>query len=365
MKSNSGNLHDIVVIGGGPAGAAAALTAAHLNRSTLLVEKHTAAGREHPAAWIGPAGIELLTAIGISSRGIHACEFRGIRLFSADFRKTAAVEDEDFAGWIVEPAALCDELWRLARAGGVTILHGTTPCAIEDGENCYSLRLSDDQRIAARILIVADGADSPTSRMLPLSPAPARAAHTLFASFDSAAGTPGLSFVLGSGGLLGTVLIHPRQTQVLLELNDGTAHRDDVFRDFCDRAANIGLIPHTPPSRQGCIPSVAGLALDRESHTGKGCLIVGRAGGFAAACSNESLFPAMKSGCIAAEVANRALSSQVPQDVLATFSAEWRNALADYLRMPNTDLNLLLPLVFSNPQMSRRVARAFLLGQQF
>jgi hypothetical protein len=33
--------------------------------------------------------------------------------------------------------------------------------------------------------------------------------------------------------------------------------------------------------------------------------------------------------------------------------------------MPNTDLGLLMPMVFNNPQMSRRMARAFLLGQGF
>jgi hypothetical protein len=33
--------------------------------------------------------------------------------------------------------------------------------------------------------------------------------------------------------------------------------------------------------------------------------------------------------------------------------------------MPNADLSLLMPLVFKNAQMTRRVARAFLLGERF
>jgi hypothetical protein len=113
------------------------------------------------------------------------------------------------------------------------------------------------------------------------------------------------------------------------------------------------------------VPGLAGLALELESHVGKRCLVVGEAGGFVSAFSNEGLYPALRSGWLAAQTAARALSAPVLQDELATFSADWRTDLADYLRMPNTDLGLLLPMVFSNPEMSRRMGRAFLLGQAF
>ena len=108
-----------------------------------------------------------------------------------------------------------------------------------------------------------------------------------------------------------------------------------------------------------------GAALDMDTHVGKRCLLIGDAGGFAAAFSNETVYPAMRSGWIAAETALRALHAPVLQDELASFSVAWRTDMADYLRMPNTDLSLLVPLVFNNEQMSRRVARAFLLGQPF
>ena len=120
----------------------------------------------------------------------------------------------------------------------------------------------------------------------------------------------------------------------------------------------------TPPSPgQGLCPS--GVALDMDTHVGKRCLLIGDAGGFVAAFSNEGIYPAMRSGWIAADTALRALRAPVLQDELASFGVAWRGELADYLRMPNTDLSLLVPLVFNNEQMSRRVARAFLLGQTF
>jgi len=53
----------------------------------------------------------------------------------------------------------------------------------------------------------------------------------------------------------------------------------------------------------------------------------------------------------------------VVQDELASFGTAWRTQLAEYLRMPQTDFSLLMPLVFGAKPMSRRVARAFLLGE--
>jgi flavin-dependent dehydrogenase len=105
--------------------------------------------------------------------------------------------------------------------------------------------------------------------------------------------------------------------------------------------------------------------LELELHVGKRCLVVGDAGGFLASFSHEGLYPAIRSGQLAVEAVVRALEADVLQDELATFGAAWRAELAAYLQMPNTDLGLLLPMVFGNAEVSRRVARAFLLGQRF
>jgi flavin-dependent dehydrogenase len=83
------------------------------------------------------------------------------------------------------------------------------------------------------------------------------------------------------------------------------------------------------------------------------------------AFSGDGLYPALRSGVLAAETAADALRGGVLQDELAQFGPRWRADLADYLRMPNTDLGLLLPMVFGNSQIARRVARAFVLGQAF
>jgi flavin-dependent dehydrogenase len=153
--------------------------------------------------------------------------------------------------------------------------------------------------------------------------------------------------------------------QVSLLTREAPPPADQQLTEILHAAAAADLIPPAPPVAPRCTLASAGVALDLETHVGKRCLLIGEAGGFVSAFSQERLYPAMKSGWLAAETAARALRANLPQDELSSFSAAWRTELADYLRLPNTNLGLLMPLVFDNAQMSERVARAFLLGQSF
>jgi flavin-dependent dehydrogenase len=163
---------------------------------------------------------------------------------------------------------------------------------------------------------------------------------------------------------LATIVRDGRQARVSLVTRDSRTAPQDQFRELWLAAQHAGALPAAASAPQAR-DTPTGVALDLDSHVGKRCLLIGDAGGFVCAFSHEGIYPAMKSGCVAVEVAAAALPAPLIQDELGGFEAAWRGALADYLRMPNTDLSLLMPLVFNNEQMSRRVARAFVLGQQF
>jgi hypothetical protein len=45
------------------------------------------------------------------------------------------------------------------------------------------------------------------------------------------------------------------------------------------------------------------------------------------------------------------------------FDTRWRLAMADYLRPPNTDMQFLVPLIFTNQPMADRMAAAFFRGE--
>ena len=71
----------------------------------------------------------------------------------------------------------------------------------------------------------------------------------------------------------------------------------------------------------------------------------------------------MWSAQIAVDVLEKALRSVQSQDELMTFDSVWRMQMADYLRSPHTDIQFLLPLIFSNQPMANRMGAAFFLGE--
>lgn len=186
---------------------------------------------------------------------------------------------------------------------------------------------------------------------------------------EFAAGGPGhsLDVVLGAGRGLRLATIARGAGRVILALRtaDEPAPPAAQMAELVGAARRAGVLPAAPEPTVSEVPNIAGVALELESHVGKHSLLVGAAGGFAASFSGEDLYPAMRSAWLAAETAADALQVPVLQDGLIGFSARWRADLAEYLQMPNTDLGLLLPMVFGNAQMSGRIARAFLLGQTF
>jgi flavin-dependent dehydrogenase len=162
-----------------------------------------------------------------------------------------------------------------------------------------------------------------------------------------------------------TVLRAGRRTGVTLVTWDRSSPAEAQLTEFLAAAQQAKLVSDNLVAQPTGAVMPAGIALDMETLVAKRCLLIGEAAGFVTAFSNELIYPTMKSGWVAAEAAARALRAPVLQDELLSFSPAWRAELADYLRLPNTDLALLMPLVFNNPQMSGRVARAFLLGQSF
>ena len=91
-------------------------------------------------------------------------------------------------------------------------------------------------------------------------------------------------------------------------------------------------------------------------------LLIGPAGGFYSACGEE-LYPSCWSAVAAAQVLGKALSAPHVQDALQSYRQQWGNTLGNYLRGPQQNLSLLLPLVYRNAVMAGRVGDAILLGE--
>lgn len=368
MASQAGEIHDLVIVGAGPAGNAAALRARALECSAVIVEREKFPRSRPCGGWVGPAGVALLNELGIKQKSLKPVEFAGVRIYSLDMKKNASVKDNDLNGWIVERAILDQCLLDAAERAGATLRSPATPAGVTLGEDRVTLRFEDGSSVAGRILLIADGALSSTARIANLVPAGRQpeAARSISCEGPPTKGHTGLDIVIGATRILQVAAVTRTadRTRVTLHTRMTLDAAMEAFRSFIAAAETAGQLPKGMSAPQSMVGPL-GTALDMEAHVGKRTLLIGDAGGFVASFSGEGIYPAMRSGMIAAEVAARAIKSRWVQDELATFGDAWRTGLADYLRMPNTDLALLMPLVFNNPQMSTRVARAFLLGQQF
>jgi menaquinone-9 beta-reductase len=361
--------YDVVIVGGGPAGSAAAIAARRLKLKTLIIERGTTPQPGPCPGWLGPAAIKLCQDCGVDLKSVTGAEFSGLRLWPWDLSAHVDVADPELRGWIVEPSALSRALLAAARQAKAQVLQPAEVAQLQLGESNATLNLPDGSAVRGSVVLIADGIDSRTAQLANI-PTPAldgSAGTAALAVLETPDARNGLDVVLGAGRTLRVATITQQGTHIRVTLltRDPGSPAAAQLNALLGAARGAGVLPPDSPATVSPIPCLAGAALESESHVGKRCLLVGDAGGFVAAFSNEGLYPALRSGWLAAQTAARALAAPVLQDELASFSADWRTDLAEYLRMPNTDLGLLLPMVFGNPQMSSRVARAFLLGQAF
>ena len=361
--------YDLIIVGATPCGAAAAIRARRAGLSCLIIKPEPTLPDRDGFDWLGPAGIELCQECGLNAATTGAAEFTGLRLHSWDLKSNARITEPDLTGWIIERTAFGQACLQAAQKEQAEVLLDVSPQTLTLGEECAALAFQDGPEVRGRILLIADGLNSHTAALARMQTAGQveGVALCIQAMVETGTAETGLDVIIGARRAPQTITLLRAggRTCVTLVTRDLTSPVESQLSEFLNAAQSAGLIPTSISEKPSQFLIPAGLALDMETLVGKRSLLIGEAAGFMAAFSSELLYPAMKSGWIAAEAADRALQAPVLQDELQSFSPAWRAELAEYLRLPNTDLALLMPLVFNNEQMSARVARAFLLGQSF
>ena len=137
--------YDVVVIGGGAGGTAAAVEAARCGARTLVVEE---------TPWLGG----VLTAAGVSAVDGNYKLRGGI---FGEFADSLALRYGSYeklrSGWVsnilFNPRVGAEILENIARQSGVEIRFGTNAAKIRHSRNGWRLRLSDGSHICAKVLI--------------------------------------------------------------------------------------------------------------------------------------------------------------------------------------------------------------------
>jgi flavin-dependent dehydrogenase len=317
--------------------------------------------------------------MGVPHKRLLRCPFRDVSFHNADFSKAAAPSFGAAPGYLIDRAELANMLVKAAVRQGVTLVDG---CAVTDAqlkEPGTVLALTDGGELHGRLLLLASGWQSPLVDRIGLPRALATTGYWT-ATVDAAV-APNTARPVSQGGMkprVGVVLGLDRQgsfalycvskDRVSISINclGELVEAGTLLCAVCRIAWDQKVLPVDLTQQAGQVKPVfspAGAALDMDSHVAKHTLLIGDAGGFVAAASNEGTYPAMWSARIAARIIHVSLGSVHSQDELMKFDSVWRVEMADYLRSPQTDTQFLIPLIFSNQPMADRMGAAFFSGE--
>lgn len=160
---------DVVIVGGGLAGLSLACALRNTRLKIALLENRAprpASGWDARVYAISPANADFLREIGAWKHldadriaPIHAMKIQGDDGAQLDFSAYESGVSE--LGWILESSLMACELWESAkRQSNLTLLCPAAPHAVEMGEKAVTLTLADGRKLAARLLVGADGRDS-------------------------------------------------------------------------------------------------------------------------------------------------------------------------------------------------------------
>ncbi|RMF72007.1 MAG: NAD(P)/FAD-dependent oxidoreductase [Acidobacteria bacterium] len=215
---------DLAVIGGGPAGLAAAIRAANDGARVVLFEKRRPPIDKACGEGLMPDGVGQLEALGLDPARLGGRPFRGITF--ADDRHRVDGDFPATPGLGIPRTRLHAALWQAAGRAGVRLEAETTAACRPDG-TVGSARGT----IRARWVIAADGLHSPTRRALDLSCGRSRGVRRF--------------------GLRRHVRIAPWNDRVEVTFADGA---EAYVTPLGDEMVGVALLA-SPPRERGGMPS--------------------------------------------------------------------------------------------------------------
>jgi len=321
--------YDVLVVGGGPAGAVAAETAADAGLSVLLVEKRSTIGV--PVRCAGRIGKDELSRFIEANPRFISAEINSVVFRGLEGRKHSSSEDK--SSYILDRKVFDRELiWRAAEAGAEIQVHARAAEPIlEEGKVCGAVIEQHGHRVSvrAKVVIAADGVESTFARRagidttVPAFEMLSCAQYTINnidvegqtgQYFFSAADAPGgYCWVLPKGNRCAVIGVGIQSSK-----SDNGLHA----RNYLDR-----FVSKTYPKGKITELTVGGMPICRPlaETAADGLLIAGDAARITHPLTGCGIYHAMLTGRLAAETAVFAVrTGDVSKKALMAYDTAWR-----------------------------------------
>ncbi len=346
--------HDVLVIGGGPAGCTAAALLAKAGHDVLLVEA-AAQPRIHLGESLLPGIVPILEEMGALSEVESAGFSKKTGTTHWQWGRTPAWDlwfsdtDQFDHAWLVERARFDEILFRCAERAGAAVREHTRACApILDGQRVVGARIQvrgadAEQDVHARFVIDASGQNALLSKGRKLREHIDGLRHQ--ASWAHYAGAGRLSpprenqalFVAENGYWLWLFPLANDRVSVGMVRLDGTDHpsaRDAAFEAGVAQSEAFMQVLGRAARRVTPIRHERDFTYRMREVAGAGFLAVGDASGFIDPVLSTGVFLAMHAARHAASLVSEVLRARVAEQLaLERYTKHHRQLFGDLLRM--------------------------------
>nr|WP_327532091.1 menaquinone reductase [uncultured Mycolicibacterium sp.] len=170
MDTNAANSAEVVVVGAGPAGSAAAAWAARAGRDVVVIDSATFPRDKACGDGLTPRAVKELQLLGLGPWLDEHIRHHGLRLTGFGSTQEVIWPGPSFpaTGSAVPRTELDERIRQVAEASGAKMLLGVKAVGVDHDPagRVAAVQLADGSRVSCRTVIVADGARSTLGRAL-------------------------------------------------------------------------------------------------------------------------------------------------------------------------------------------------------